>query len=78
MVACRRCPCAAVCLVVGYEEMLERRVTLVNKGRWLGPGWNEWQEAKEGIPSGCPAQRERSERRLREQRARIREALKPE
>lgn len=76
MVACRRCPRAAVCLAIGYDDMLEQRVMVVNKGRWLGPGWKEWQKAKEGIPTGCPAQRERAERQLREQRERIREALK--
>lgn len=76
MVACKRCPRAAVCLAIGYDAMLEQRVRLLNKETYLGPGWKEWQEAKEGIPSGCPAQRERAERQLREQRERIREALK--
>jgi len=73
---CKTCPRAAVCLSVGYDEMLEQRLTALGHDQPLGRSWLSWEEAREGIPYWCPVQREKEKKNKEEAIQRIREAAK--
>lgn len=72
--ACKVCPRAAICLSIGYDEMVEQRLTALGHDQPLGRSWLNWQEAKEGIPSSCPIQIERKKKEREEAIQRIKDA----
>ena len=72
--ACKVCPRAAICLSIGYDEMLEQRLTALGHDQPLGRSWLNWEEAREGVPWNCPVQREKEKKRREEAIQRIRDA----
>lgn len=72
-VTCKSCTRSAICLAVGYDEMLEQRLQRI-ESQPLGRGWLQWEEARKGIPWNCPEHVAQRKENRREASQRIGEA----
>lgn len=72
---CKSCKLAAVCLLSGYDEMVQARLDQIVDGIY-GAGWTQWEKAREGTPWNCPARQAQKDQARREAVQRIRDAVR--